>query len=120
MADIGRQHVAAPAVVVAGHPEHWNAAVHEAREFAQHTHAGTRHHVAPLEPEVEQVAVDDHRPRIVGKAAQEREQVAFRLLGRDAEMSVGEHVAGRGKHRGMVSRARALYKPLPEPIDSPR
>ena len=82
----------------------------KAREFADHAHAGARHHMPPLEPEVEQVAVDDHRLGVGGEPAQEREELAFGLGWCGAEMCIGEDVAGRGKHRTMLPRCRALYK----------
>ena len=54
-AEILAQDRAAPAVVVPGDPEDRQAAIAQPREFAEHPHAGARHHLPPLEPEVEEV-----------------------------------------------------------------
>ena len=57
-ADVRSQHLAAPAVMVAGDPEDWDAAFAEIGQSGEYAVAGPRDDGAPLEPEVEEVAVD--------------------------------------------------------------
>ena len=96
------EHLAAPTVVIAGDPQHRNARLADAGELAEHPHAGARHGVPPLEPEVEQVPVDHERLRVPRQGPQEREQVTLGLRGGGTQVRVGEYIAGGGEHRWMI------------------
>ncbi len=63
-AGVFAQDVAAPAVVVAGDHRHGHAGVDDVGERRERTKAAARDHRPPLEPELEQVAVDDERRRV--------------------------------------------------------
>ena len=58
-ADILSQYVAAPAIVVPGDHEHGGARIMQIGQRGEHAKARARNHRAPLEPELEEVAVHD-------------------------------------------------------------
>src|SRR5687768_5860192 len=62
-ADVAPQYLAAPAVVIPGDPENGNTGVDQVGERRQNAKRCARNHVAPFEPELEQVAVDHERAR---------------------------------------------------------
>src|ERR1700750_495837 len=70
-ADVAPEHVTTPAVVVARHPENGDAGVGEGRERGENAKRRPRDDGSPLEPELEQVAVDHERPRTAAQIAQE-------------------------------------------------
>src|SRR5690606_10652460 len=94
--------------------------VDEPRDLAEHAQAGPGDHVLPLEPEVEEVAVDDQGPGFARHRPQQADQRMFGVGRRDAEVGVGEQVHRAGKHRRILARAAALYKGPRAPIDSRR
>ena len=62
-ADVVAEHVTTPAVVIARHPQYRDAGVHEIRERGEDSKRRPRDDGAPLEPELEEIAVDDERAR---------------------------------------------------------
>jgi len=52
------QHVAAPAVVIPGEHRHGKSGIAQVHQRGEHPHSAARHDRLPLEPELEQVAVD--------------------------------------------------------------
>ena len=116
-ADVLAQHLAAPAVVVARDPQHLDAAVAQIRERGDGAKATPRDHRPPLEPEVEQVAVDDERRRAAGERAQKAQARALDLGRRRAEVQIGDDVAGGGQHALSLADRRRLYKPRPSVHD---
>jgi len=70
-ADVVAEHVATPAVMVARYPEDWDVGLHEVGERGENSERRSRDDGSPLEPELEQVAVDDERPRAAAQMAQE-------------------------------------------------
>src|SRR6476620_3823587 len=70
-ADVAAEHVTSPAVMVARHPEDGNAGLHEVRERGEDAKRRPRDHGSPLDPELEEVAVDHERPRAAAQMPQE-------------------------------------------------
>jgi hypothetical protein len=66
-ADILPQHFATPAIVIARDPEDLHACILELGECGKRAETVARDHALPLEPEVEQVAIDDQRRRLSGQ-----------------------------------------------------
>src|SRR6185503_17900978 len=112
-ARVALEHVAAPAVVVAGDHQDRDAIVREIRERPEHAKAAARYDGLPLEPELEQVAVDHDGARAPAQRLQKSAQRALDLGRCIAEMRVGDDVARRGKHAHSLSRACLLYKLKP-------
>ena len=78
------ENVAAPAIVISRDPEHRHSAVDDIGESAQNSERRTRNDRAPLEPELEQVAVDDNRSGAAFEMAEKNEQTPLDLAGRSA------------------------------------
>ena len=104
--DVLREQVTAPAIVVAGNPHDGYAAVGESRQGRQHLEAGTWHHRAPLEPEVEEVAVDHDRAGGPTQVLQESQEGPLNLRRCDAEVHIGEDETGRRQHAGQSNTER--------------
>ena len=58
-------------VMVARYPEDWDVGLHEVGERGENSERRSRDDGSPLEPELEQVPVDDERPRAAAQMAQE-------------------------------------------------
>ena len=69
--DIAAEDVATPAVMIARHPKNRDPAVHEVRQCGEDSEGWPRDDRSPLEPELEQVAVDHERARMAAQMAQE-------------------------------------------------
>ena len=108
-ADVAREELAAPAVVVSGDPEHFDAGLAQRRERREHAKADPRHHVAPLEPEIEHVAVQHDRLRLGPGPLQQRQQRALGLCRSGAEVHIRQDDAGGvGHSREPISRRDPL------------
>jgi hypothetical protein len=59
-----------------------------------------------LEPEVEQVAVDEERGGVLGRVVQEAAEGALRLSRNGAQVDVGDDVGGLALHGGPSYPAR--------------
>src|SRR5918999_2255702 len=108
-ANLSPQHLAAPAVVVPGEHHDAYARLAEIGESREYAERAPRDHVLPLEPEVEEVTVDDERPGAVAERAKKIENVAVQRWWRDAEMRVREDVTGRRKHADILAQRAYLY-----------
>ena len=97
-ADIVSKYLSAPAVVIARDPQYFHAGVLELRERRQCAKASSRNHGLPLEPEVEQVAIDDERSRLTGEPTEKGDERALRLRAGNSEVGVGYDVAGAVEH----------------------
>ena len=97
-ADVFAQHVAAPAVVVPGDPKDIHARIFEIGECRERAEAAARNHGLPLEPEVEEIAIDDQRPRLSSQSAQKRHERSLDLGAGDAKMRVRHDVTGGVQH----------------------
>ncbi len=100
-ADIASQDLAAPTIMVAGNPQDVDPTLPQIRQRGERPERGTRNDGAPLEPEIEQVAVDHERSRIVPDVREKGEQRAFdRRIGgaecriKRAEVRIRDDVAG--------------------------
>src|SRR2546427_3364114 len=108
-AQVVNEEVTAPAVVVAAYERDRHAAGPQGVEFRDGAEVTARDHRAVLEPEIEQVAVDEERVAEIGHRVEEpvkRDSDRGRDL---AEMSVGDddHTGG-GEGHGPQARNRGL------------
>jgi len=71
------------------------------------------HDALPLEPELEQVAVDQQRRRTSGEGAKERDEQPFGVRRGVPEVYVGDDVAGRGEHAVSLHGLLAIHKRRP-------
>ena len=101
-ADVAREHVAAPAVVVARHHHHGEPGIAKVHQRSQHTHGAARYHGAPLEPELEEIAVDHQGGGVPGKVAHERDERSLHRFRCMAEMDVRDYIAGGREHRHIL------------------
>lgn len=102
-ADILLENLAAPAIVVSRHPENGNSRVGQFGERGKNPKASTRNHRRPLEPEVEEIAVDRERRRAAAQRSKKHRQILFDLGRCDADMRVGDQIARRFEHAGIVA-----------------
>jgi len=109
-ADIAPKHFATPAIVITGDPQYRDFRVDEIRERRKHTERRARNDVPPLEPELEQIAVDDERSGALRQMPKEREEPSLDLGGADSEVTVGKDVARRWEHGDSLLRHADLYK----------
>jgi hypothetical protein len=109
-ADVAAKHIATPAIVIAGDPKHRDSRLDEIRERRKHAERRARNHVPPLEPELEQIAVDDERPGALREMPEEREELSLDLGGADSEVSIGKDVARGREHGDSLLRPTDLYK----------
>jgi len=111
-ADVPAKNIAAPAVMIAGDHDHGHSGIDDVGERRKCTKTAARDNRAPLEPEFEQVAIDDERFGIRGDVSQKRDHRAFDLVRREAEVRVGHDVARRVEHARILPAPSALYKRL--------
>src|SRR6185369_6669990 len=114
------EHVATPAVVIAREHRHGYARVAQVHERGQHADPGAWHHGLPLEPELEQIAVDQERCGAPGQRAKERQQQTLGGVRGVAEMDVRDDVRRRGKHAVSLHAGDRLYKRVGGGHTSPR
>jgi hypothetical protein len=94
--DLARKEVAAPTVVIAADHEDVDAGIANVGEGGERAKVLAGDDRSPLEPEIEQVAVDDQRPGGPGNVPEKVHQPALELAGPHAEMRIPNDVAGRG------------------------
>ena len=104
------EHVTAPAIVVARDHCHRHSRITKIHEGAKHSHAAAWHHRLPLEPEFEEITVDQQRACTPGQRPQVRKQRALDRLGRMAEVDVGDDMAGWWQHEVILYTVPRLYK----------
>lgn len=97
-ANVVAKYVPTPAIVVAGNPDDFHAGVLELSERRKRAEASSRDHRVPLEPEVEQIAVDDERSRLTGKSAEKGDERSLCLRAGDSEVRVRYYVTGAVEH----------------------
>src|SRR5690349_3677159 len=85
-ADVFAQDFAAPAIVIAGDHQHRHAGVYYVGERGECSKAATWEHRAPLEPELEEVAVDHDRARRLCGVAQKGDDGLFHVRRRKADV----------------------------------
>jgi acyl-CoA thioester hydrolase len=111
-ADVFAQNVTTPAVVVAGDHSNRHAGVDDVGQRGQCAKAATRDDRAPLEPELEEIAVDHQRTRSLGDVTKKRDDGPFDIAGPVAQMCVGHDVARRFEHARILPSHLSLYKPI--------
>ena len=97
-ADVLTQNLAAPAIVVSGDPENRHPGVVQLRERGERPEAPAGNHGLPLEPEIEEVAVDDERRRPAFETAEKTHERPLRLGRSDTQVRIGNHVTRGGQH----------------------
>src|SRR5206468_606583 len=117
-AQVVDEKVAAPAVVVAAHERDGHAAGAQGVELRDRAEVTARDHRAILEPEVEQVAVDEERVPEIRHRVEEAVKRG-RDRGRDlAEMSVrdDDHAGGGQWHGPQASAVPTIHANVSEPV----
>ncbi len=109
-AHILAEDVASPTVVVAGNHQHLYAGVDHVAECGHGPKRASRNDRAPLEPELEEIAVHDERTGVLGDVAQKGDDGALDVGAGEAQVGVGEDVAGRLQHARILPVSRSLYK----------
>src|SRR4051794_25761483 len=84
--------VASPAVVIPREHRHGKSRIAQIHQCGQRTDAGAGNHALPLEPELEQVAVDQQRRRTSGQGAKEGDEQSLDVRRRVTEVYVGDDV----------------------------
>src|SRR5690349_17231034 len=108
--NVAAEHVTTPAVVVARHPENGDVSIDHVRERGENSKRRPRDHGSPLEPELEEIAVDYERACAAAQMAQERQHLPLDVAWDGAKMRVGKHVARTREHAHSLLRSRSLYK----------
>ena len=103
------QHVAAPAVVIASDHRHRHTGIAQIHQRGEDAHAAARNDALPLEPEFEEIPVDEQGSGAARQRPQKRQHRSLDRLGRMAEVDIRDHIAGWLQHGWDSTRApRAL------------
>jgi acyl-CoA thioester hydrolase len=109
-ADVFAQHLATPTVMVAGDHHHGHAGVGDVRERGDRSKAAPGNDRAPLEPELEQIPVDDERSGMRRHMTKKRDDGTLDFVSREAKVRVRHDVTRRVKHARSLPSSRSLYK----------
>ena len=109
-ADVFPQHFATPTVMVAGDHHDRDTSIGDVCERSDGSKPATRNHRAPLEPELEQIAVDDERSGMPRHMTKKRDHRTLDFVSREAKMRIRHDVARRLKHARSLPSLRSLYK----------
>ena len=110
-ANVATQHVATPTIMVARDPQDFDASLARGGHRRERAESGAGHHVPPLKPEVEDVAVEDHAARVAPGEIEQRDERMFNLWRGGAKVRVGGDQAGRRQHAPFnLARRVPLYK----------
>ena len=109
--NIAAKNLIAPAVVIARDPQNGQAGVAQLCKRRKRAKAASWYHRFPLEPEVEEIAVDDKRAGLAFETAKECNESSLDVERGDAQVSVGDDVAWRGQHSRIVAGRNVLHKP---------
>ena len=106
---VAPEHVAPPAIVIAGDPQQLDAALAQIGQGREDAKASARNHRPPLEPEIEEIAVDDDSARVITNVGQKRQQRALDGGRGRAKVRIRDHVARTGEdiHAWILAVARA-------------
>ena len=102
--------LSAPTVVVAGDHDDFHPGVDDVGQRGQRSKSDTRNDRPPLEPEFEQIAVDDERLSVGRNMSQERDDGTLDVLRSETEVRVRQDVTRRVEHARILPVGRALYK----------
>jgi acyl-CoA thioester hydrolase len=108
--DVLSQYVATPAIVIARDHRHGHTRVRDVGECGDGSKATTRNHGAPLEPELEQIAVDHQRSGMRRHMTKKRDHRTLDFISGEAKMRVRHDVTRRLKHARILPSLRPLYK----------
>lgn len=105
------KYLAAPTIMIARDHHHGNAGVGHIGERGESTKSLTGNDRPPLEPEFEQVAVDDERRAWLGGDVPKKGDDGALDVGRcEPEVRVGDDVARRCEHARILPALESLYK----------
>jgi len=90
---VSAQDIAAPAVVIPRNHQHRRSRLAQVSERGEHPKARARDNRSPLEPKLEEIAIDDERTGPSLQLPEKLQYVTLHLQLRKAEMQVGNHVA---------------------------
>ena len=108
--DIISQHGTAPTVVIAGDHQNRCSRFVQLSEGSEHAKARTWNDCPPLEPELEEVSINDERRGAPLEMLQESQQIAFDHWIGKSEMQIGDDIRRCGQHALILARGRQLYK----------
>ena len=94
------QEAAPPPVVIPSHQPHPHPCVHQGGQSSQDAGVATGNDGAVLEPEVEEIAVDDHFGRVLPAVLEPGLEGPLRLPGNGSQVNVAGQVEGGGSHGG--------------------
>ena len=87
-----------PPVVVAPYERDGNPTVHDPRQRAQNPGVTARDDMTVLEPEIEQVPVDDQLARVRRGVLQPLDELVLPFTGDHTEVDITGEVDGTGRH----------------------
>src|SRR5579859_582431 len=102
-ADVLPQDLATPAIVVAGDPKHGYSSLGEISQPGEHAKCLARNDRFPFEPELEEIAVDDHRSGVIAEITEKRHRVVLDSRRGVADVCVSEDVAWGRERCGNVA-----------------
>lgn len=108
------QDVTAPAIVIARNPEDRQSGIFQVRQRGEGAKAVPGNYRFPFKPEIEKVPVNQQRPGSAFEIAEKPDQRTLGVERRDAEMRIGNDIAGRSEHTPIVAGRRGLYKLRPD------
>ncbi len=109
-ADIASENISAPTIVVSGDHQNRNARVNDVGQCGKRAKSSSRNNGFPLEPKLEEIAVDDERLSFTSHMPKKGNDRSLDVGGRKSEMRVGNDVARRVEHARILPAAFALYK----------
>src|SRR5687768_13974452 len=108
--DVPAQDFVAPAVVIARNPENRHAALAKIGKRCKGAEAAAWNHRLPLEPEVEEIAVDQQGTSPALQTAEKPDERPLDIDRCDTEVRVGDDVAGSWQHPRMLVAVRIHNK----------
>jgi acyl-CoA thioester hydrolase len=111
-ADVIAEDLTAPTIMIPGDHHDRDPGVGDVRQGGNGAEAATGNNRAPLEPELEQVAVDYERSRVRRHMAKKRDYGTLDFVSREAKMRIRHDVARRLKHARILPSLRSLYKQI--------
>ena len=81
--------------MVPSNPENVDSGILQVGKGSQCAEAPSWYDSLPLEPEIEKISVDNERRRIACQASEKTDERSLDLRTGNAEMRVGDYVAGR-------------------------
>ena len=111
-AHVPLENLAPPAVMIAGNPKYSEARVHQIGKSGKCAKARARNDRLPLEPEVEEIAVDYERSGTAAEIAQKSHEAFLHIEWRDSDVRIRNEIAGGGEHCAIVAARAVDDKPV--------